>query len=125
MPADQGPRTSPTEDGPVPDSYDSPWKEFAEKLAQYEQEDKMPYVSMIEQVGIEKGIEQGLQQGLQRGVLRVLTTRFGPVPRTWPKASASSMPVGWKSSPSLPLEPNRWRPSRPSCRPKTDSPSAP
>ncbi len=54
--------------------------QFAEKLAEYEEEDKMPYVSMIEQAGIDKGLQLGLQQGLALGINRILTSRFGPIP---------------------------------------------
>lgn len=44
----------------------------------------MPYVSMIEQRGIDKGLQEGLQQGVQEGlragIRRLLTSRFGQVP---------------------------------------------
>ena len=57
---------------------------FQAELAQFEAERKMPYVTSVERLGIEKGIRQGLQQGLQQGeaalLKRLLTRRFGPLP---------------------------------------------
>jgi flagellar biosynthesis/type III secretory pathway protein FliH len=77
--------------------------ELAHKLRQtlteYEEEQKMSYISSIEQIaikeGLQKGMEQGLQQGLQQDlqqgieqgilqkaqedILEVLTVRFGEV----------------------------------------------
>jgi hypothetical protein len=42
----------------------------------------MPYVTTVEQAGIEKGVQQGLQQGLQRGeatiLIRQFSRKFGP-----------------------------------------------
>jgi hypothetical protein len=51
-----------------------------------EQEKRMPYVSSIEQIGIEKGIEQGielgtekgLEKGIRAGITVMLESRFGP-----------------------------------------------
>ncbi len=47
----------------------------------------MPYVTSIEQIGIEKGVKKGLLQGMQQGVrqgeaavlARLLARRFGPL----------------------------------------------
>lgn len=50
--------------------------QFLEKLANYEKEDKVPYISTVEQMGIQKGLEKGLEQG-RRTVLDILETRFG------------------------------------------------
>ena len=46
----------------------------------------MPYVTTVEQAGIEKGLQQGLRQGVQQGLqqgeaktlLRQITRKFGP-----------------------------------------------
>ncbi|MGE0494271.1 MAG: transposase [Vulcanimicrobiota bacterium] len=40
---------------------------FLEKLAEYEKEDNVPYISSIEQMGIEKGLEMGRAEGRQEG----------------------------------------------------------
>jgi flagellar biosynthesis/type III secretory pathway protein FliH len=39
-----------------------------EKIAAYEEEQEMPYITGIERRGIEKGRQLGLQQGLQQGM---------------------------------------------------------
>ncbi len=49
----------------------------------------MPYVTSIEQIGIEKGIQKGIQQGIQKGILQTarksviqaLEIRFGEIPQ--------------------------------------------
>ncbi|MEA2040815.1 MAG: hypothetical protein U9N82_13475 [Thermodesulfobacteriota bacterium] len=43
-------------------------KLFWEQLARYEEEKKMPYVTSVERIGIEKGMQQGMQQGLLEGI---------------------------------------------------------
>ncbi len=65
---------------------------FQVELAQLEAERKMPYVTSIERMGIEKGRQQGrqegrqegLQEGIQRGeaslLRRQLARRFGALP---------------------------------------------
>ena len=57
---------------------------FQTELARFEEETKMPYITSIERMGLERGMEQGLQQGLQQGAAtvlrRLLTRRFGPLP---------------------------------------------
>ncbi len=40
---------------------------FWADLEQYEQEQKMPYVTSIEQIGIKQGIEKGIKQGIEQG----------------------------------------------------------
>lgn len=75
-------------------------KEFYNDLQKLEQENVMPFITSIEEIGIEKGmakgleqgIQQGIQQGLQRGqatgearkaregIVEVLIARFGSVP---------------------------------------------
>jgi hypothetical protein len=41
--------------------------DYEKKIVDYETEHAMPYVSSIEQIGIEKGLEKGLERGLERG----------------------------------------------------------
>ncbi|WDN87061.1 hypothetical protein BuS5_00029 [Desulfosarcina sp. BuS5] len=62
---------------------------FWDKLISFEEEYKMPYVTSVEKIGIEKGMQQGMQQGIQQGIpvgmliearemiIEVLTERFG------------------------------------------------
>ncbi len=68
--------------------------DFRRTVYAYEEEKKMPYISSIERVGIEKGIQQGIQQGVQQGVqqgmlqrsreavIEILETRFETVPHS-------------------------------------------
>jgi Essential protein Yae1, N terminal/Putative transposase, YhgA-like len=42
-------------------------QQFLQAVANYEEEQKMPYVSSVERLGIQKGLEQGRQEGLQEG----------------------------------------------------------
>lgn len=59
-------------------------QELWQEMAQLEVEQKMQYITSIEQIGMQKGMEKGLQQGRQEGalnlLLRVLTHRFGEIP---------------------------------------------
>lgn len=41
--------------------------EFENELRKLEEENKMPYVTSIEQRGIEKGLEKGREEGLEKG----------------------------------------------------------
>ena len=66
-------------------------KQFWDNLISYEEEYKMPYVTSVERIGIEKGIKQGIKQGIplgrQQGMLidaremlvEVLNERFGTI----------------------------------------------
>jgi hypothetical protein len=45
-------------------------KDFWQEISRYEEEKKMPYVSSVERIGIQKGIRQGIQQGIQQGTLQ-------------------------------------------------------
>jgi flagellar biosynthesis/type III secretory pathway protein FliH len=45
---------------------------FWDELAKYEEGKKMPYVTSVERIGIEKGMQQGLQQGMQQGIVQGL-----------------------------------------------------
>jgi hypothetical protein len=57
---------------------------FWQEVQEIEERKRMPYVTSVERIGIEKGIEQGIQQGIQQGaqrqLLRVLEHRFEFVP---------------------------------------------
>jgi hypothetical protein len=65
----------------LPEALD---KVFWTELSEFEEEKRMPYVTSVERIGIEKGLQQGLQQGsLQEGrqmVLEAVAVRFGAVP---------------------------------------------
>jgi hypothetical protein len=76
-------------------------QEFYNDLHKLEQENVMPFITSIEEIGIEKGLARGLQQGLEKGqefgkirnareaVLEVLIARFESVPDPIPNAIAS------------------------------------
>jgi hypothetical protein len=60
--------------------------QFWTDLQEFEEEKKMPYVTSVERIGIEKGLEQGrkeglqqgLRQGLQQALVLGLKLKFGP-----------------------------------------------
>jgi hypothetical protein len=62
---------------------------FNERLTQYEEEQKMSYITSVERIAVEKGREEGLEQGLEQGMLQkaremvieVLKIRFEDVPQ--------------------------------------------
>jgi len=51
-------------------------------LEQLERNRRMPYITSVERIGMEKGIQEGIQQGKQLGavdmLLRQIERRFGP-----------------------------------------------
>ncbi len=54
--------------------------DFWQELAAHEQEKRMPYISSVERIGLEKGLQQGLQQGLEQEaslIIRQLGLRVG------------------------------------------------
>ena len=51
----------------LPDDLD---RRFDETLTQYEEEKKMPYVTSVERIGIQKGIQLGIEQGIEQGIQR-------------------------------------------------------
>ncbi len=55
-----------------------------EEVKTLQEENKMPYITSVERIGMRKGREEGLQlglqQGLQQGLLETLDVRFGIVP---------------------------------------------
>jgi len=61
-------------------------RRFSEEIMRYEEEKQMPYITSIEQIGIEKGIQQGIQQGLvqkaREDVIGILETRFAETPQS-------------------------------------------
>ncbi|WP_022948394.1 DUF4351 domain-containing protein [Methylohalobius crimeensis] len=52
---------------------------LAQTLFAYEQEKHMPYVTSIEQMGLQKGRLEGRQEGEAAVLLRLLERQFGPV----------------------------------------------
>ncbi len=52
--------------------------QFNQFLHEYEEKKKMPYITSIERMGIEKGH----QEGRQEAVIDILQTRFKRVPKT-------------------------------------------
>ncbi len=64
-------------------------RQFQTEVYNYEEEKKMPYVTSIEQIGIEKGKQIGLTEGEQIGIVKsahesiltVLETRLENVPK--------------------------------------------
>jgi hypothetical protein len=55
---------------------------FKEALTQYEEAQKMPYITSIERLGIEQGIQQGILQNAREDVLDILETRFAGIPQS-------------------------------------------
>ena len=55
--------------------------EYRDEIERFEEERRMPYVTTIEQIGIEKGIERGIERGKILGgadvLLHLLKLRFG------------------------------------------------
>ncbi|HBL62825.1 MAG TPA: hypothetical protein DDZ80_31965, partial [Cyanobacteria bacterium UBA8803] len=62
---------------------------FLQDINQYEEERKMPYISSVERIGIEKGREQGREEGREEGIqqgagqmlIKLLEHRFEPLPK--------------------------------------------
>ena len=51
-------------------------RQLDERIAEYEEEQKMPYITSIERRGIEKGLQQGILKNAREAVLKVLQVRF-------------------------------------------------
>ena len=51
---------------------------FRQQLYAYEEQQRMPYITTVEQAGIEKGVKQGVKQGEARTLLRQMERKFGP-----------------------------------------------
>jgi hypothetical protein len=57
-------------------------EQFQTELTNYEEENKMPYITSIEEIGIEKGEQLGKLKNAKESVIEVLETRFENVPET-------------------------------------------
>ena len=57
---------------------------FRQQVCEFEAKQVMPYVTSIEEYGIEKGIEKGIERGqvmaCRQNILDLLEARFGAVP---------------------------------------------
>ena len=53
-----------------------------DELQTLEEVNRMPYVTSVERIGMERGLQQGLQQGAQQTLLEILDERFGELPDT-------------------------------------------
>jgi len=51
--------------------------DFRQTLYAYEEQQRMPYVTTVEQAGIEKGVQLGVQQGEALILLALLQEKFG------------------------------------------------
>jgi hypothetical protein len=54
-------------------------RRFWNNLISFEEEHKMPYVTSVEKIGIEKGMQQGMLLKARDMLIEVLTERFGGV----------------------------------------------
>jgi predicted transposase/invertase (TIGR01784 family) len=65
----------------LPDDLEA---EFQKDLTAYEGEKKMPYITSVERMGVERGRQEGLQEGRQEGyremVLSLLEAKIGGLP---------------------------------------------
>jgi Domain of unknown function (DUF4351) len=65
---------------------DSLKQQFWQELRNFEEQRHMPYITSVEQIGIEKGEQIGFERGLQEGertlILRQLTRQVGKLPAT-------------------------------------------
>ncbi|MEA5469320.1 hypothetical protein VB714_10610 [Spirulina sp. 06S082] len=52
---------------------------FTREIYRYEEENKMPYITSVERLGIEKGLQEGRQEGRQEDIIAVLQVRFETV----------------------------------------------
>jgi hypothetical protein len=43
-------------------------QEFWQELQQYEESMRMPYITSVERIGIQKGIQQGIEQGIEQSL---------------------------------------------------------
>jgi len=42
--------------------------EFWQEMQEYEEENRMPYISTIEKMAIKRGMEKGIEQGIEKGI---------------------------------------------------------
>lgn len=52
-------------------------EKFRAELVRYEEQKRMPYITSVERMGIEKGLQQGEAKGLLRGIEVSLKAKFG------------------------------------------------
>ncbi len=57
-------------------------RQFERTITEYEEAQKMTFITSIEEIGIEKGIQQGILQKAREAVIEVLEIRFEDVPET-------------------------------------------
>ncbi|GEM_PF-1516787 len=50
------------------------------KLTQYEEERKMPFLSTLEEMALEKGEEKGAKETSRNHIIKILEKRFGTLP---------------------------------------------
>ncbi len=55
-------------------------RQFQTEVYNYEEEKKMPYITSIEQIGLEKGEQIGILKAAKESIITVLETRFENVP---------------------------------------------
>jgi hypothetical protein len=53
---------------------------FWAELSEFEEEQRMPYVTSIERIGIEKGLQKGSLRGSRGMLLEAVSARFGELP---------------------------------------------
>ncbi|RPH90195.1 MAG: hypothetical protein EHM73_06980 [Chroococcales cyanobacterium metabat2.561] len=55
---------------------------FKTKLSQYEEENKMPFLSTIEEMALEEGAKSGAELTSQKYIILALQSRFGEIPNS-------------------------------------------
>lgn len=55
---------------------------FKTKLSQYEEENKMPFLSTIEEMALEEGAKSGAKLTSQKYIILALQSRFGEIPNS-------------------------------------------
>lgn len=54
--------------------------EFWQRVQQYEEETRMPYITSVERFGIQKGRQEGRQEEAVALIFRLINRRFGSIP---------------------------------------------
>ncbi|MBF0136633.1 MAG: DUF4351 domain-containing protein [Magnetococcus sp. DMHC-1] len=57
-------------------------KQFRHEILEFEENQKMPYISSVERIGEETGRKKGRKDGIAEVLLRLLQQRFGPLPKS-------------------------------------------
>ena len=55
-------------------------QKLEQKMIAYEEEQKVPYITSIERIGMQRGLQQGRLGAFQKNLTTVIQTRFGNVP---------------------------------------------